>query len=284
MNNPNPVPANLSGSEAAALIRYTLDLEKLLLEFIQTRPGPNQHKHRFTRHSWARETTVVLGTRPQFLPDDGELPGVPGPLVCLKFAVHRNDDLPGFGGFLRPCHPSVAQILPMSIILNVGSLFSPTLTDESGGAVSVTPKERIRNVITTLMHEVGHALESHFNEDLGEESIDAIITGWERQWRTGSNGGLEPIDPEIVEEVRRRRMLGEKTEAIAQHYGVTQSWVSKVTRHLAVKRANSMTDDEINRAVELRREGKSWRDVAAILGRNWRTVWKSVSRRELAES
>jgi hypothetical protein len=274
-------PPTRTPAEVESLIRYVLAMEKLLLELVQTRYRREGVHDAVAKRNSHQEIAVLLGARPTFLPDDGALPGTPGPLVCLKFAVHRNDDLPGFGAFVRPCHPTESQILPMSIVLNVGALFCPTLTDESGGPVSVTPAERVRNFIGTVMHEVGHALESHFDQDIGEDHLTAITEAWERQWNTVGNGPLEPIADEIVEEVRRRRLAGEKVELIAQRYGVTPSWVCKVTRTLGLRRSNSMTQDEIARALAMRQEGKTYREIGAILGRNFRTLRRSIKGLEI---
>jgi hypothetical protein len=97
----------------------------------------------------------------------------------MTIRLERNDDIPAFGGYLRcepPCDGNHV------ILMNVSAVLSPYLEGEGGEKIEQTKEERKRLVITTLMHEFGHALEAEFGLPDSEEAIDKAIHEWELQW------------------------------------------------------------------------------------------------------
>lgn len=94
----------------------------------------------------------------------------------MAIRLERADEIPAFGGFLR-CEAQHDNS-PV-IVLNVQWCMAPELADEDGAPVPMTREDRKRLIITTLMHEFGHALESHFRLPVNEEAIDAACMQWE---------------------------------------------------------------------------------------------------------
>jgi hypothetical protein len=86
--------------------------------------------------------------------------------LSMQIRLERNDAMPAFGAFLR-CEAEHAES-PV-IFLNVEACMS--LDDAS-------TEEIKRNIITTLMHEFGHAMESYFRLPDNEEAIDTAIDDW----------------------------------------------------------------------------------------------------------
>lgn len=97
--------------------------------------------------------------------------------LSLTIRLEREDDIPAFGAFFR-CEEQHDES-PV-IVLNVQALMAPECEDEQGNPVPLTREERKRMVITTLMHEFGHALESHFGLPVNEEHIEKACADWER--------------------------------------------------------------------------------------------------------
>jgi len=93
----------------------------------------------------------------------------------LTIRLERNDNIPAFAGFLRcePPHPD-NHVIVMNVEACMGGL-----VDEEGGEIRQTSEERKRLVITSLMHEFGHALEAHFNLPVNEEAIEGACADWE---------------------------------------------------------------------------------------------------------
>ncbi|MCW5558170.1 MAG: hypothetical protein KIT22_10115 [Verrucomicrobiae bacterium] len=113
----------------------------------------------------------------------------PGNLpTCLHIRLERDDSIPAFGAFLR-CEPPCDEN-PV-ILLNVDALMSPALVDGDGSPVPMDNEERKRNIITTLMHEFGHALEEHFGVPVNEGAIEAACQKWDElhEWRQRQGGG-----------------------------------------------------------------------------------------------
>ena len=86
--------------------------------------------------------------------------------------------MPAFGAFLR-CDCDQAH--DAVILLNVFACMSPQTVDEFGEAVQMTREDRLRAVITTLMHEFGHALEQHFKLPVNEAALEKATEEWEQR-------------------------------------------------------------------------------------------------------
>ena len=103
--------------------------------------------------------------------------------VTLKLQIERNDDLkdeegdPRFAAFLRYRKPKEGR--PDIIYLNVYACMSAVAEDADGTEHSITNEERKYLIITSLMHEFGHALEYHFGLPVNEEVIENICCEWE---------------------------------------------------------------------------------------------------------
>ena len=91
----------------------------------------------------------------------------------LTIRLQREDALPAFGAFLR-CEQQNDES-PV-ILMNVQSIMAPDLIDNENEA----REEQKRILISTLMHEFGHALESHFRLPVNEEAIEAACEAWEK--------------------------------------------------------------------------------------------------------
>ena len=105
----------------------------------------------------------------------------------IQIKLERDDTIPAFGAFLR-CEPPSDK--NHTILLNVCGLMSPICDDGDGGDVAVNREERLRFVITTLMHEFGHVLESHFRLPVNEEAIEKACEEWESLYgRCGNSKG-----------------------------------------------------------------------------------------------
>lgn len=103
----------------------------------------------------------------------------------LSFRLEREDSIPAFGAFLR-CEPPSRRRNAV-VLLNVDALMAPEAVDEDGNPVAMTREDRLRNLITTLMHEFGHALEEHFRLPVNEDAIEKACGSWEslHEWRQG---------------------------------------------------------------------------------------------------
>lgn len=94
----------------------------------------------------------------------------------MQLRLEREDSLPAFGAFLR-CEAQHDES-PV-IALNVQALMMPEAEDEAGNTVEMTREDRTRAIITTLMHEFGHALESYFRLPVNEEAILKACEEWD---------------------------------------------------------------------------------------------------------
>jgi hypothetical protein len=93
----------------------------------------------------------------------------------MKLTIVRNNDIPAFGAW--HCPPLGEPVEEGVILLSVEACFGPLL-DEAGNEVPMDSEERKRLVIETLMHEFGHALESHFCLPDNEAAMEAAISSW----------------------------------------------------------------------------------------------------------
>lgn len=96
--------------------------------------------------------------------------------VKLEIKLARYDSLPAFGAFLR-CEAEHEH--SPTILLNVEACMAPDYLDEDGNSVELTREDRKRLIISTIMHEVGHALEQHFRLPVNEEAIEKACIDWE---------------------------------------------------------------------------------------------------------
>ena len=95
----------------------------------------------------------------------------------LAIRLEREDSIPAFGGYLRCECPDRAH--NHVILLNVQAIMTPELFDEEGNSAPQSREDRKRNLITTLMHEFGHALEQHFKLPDNEAAVEAACAAWE---------------------------------------------------------------------------------------------------------
>jgi hypothetical protein len=95
----------------------------------------------------------------------------------LTIRLERNDDIPAFAGFLR-CGTPDSESDPV-IVMNVSACMSPAHEAEDGSPVPMSREDRLWLIITSLMHEFGHALEAHFRLPVNEEAIEKACQDWE---------------------------------------------------------------------------------------------------------
>jgi hypothetical protein len=118
--------------------------------------------------------------------------------LSLQVRLERDDSMPAFGAFLR-CEAQHDQS-PV-IYLNVEACMS----------IDAESTEEIkRNIITTLMHEFGHVLESYFRLPDNEDAIDKAIDDWQqiltasahayadKRIDDGARKSMEALDPIVV--------------------------------------------------------------------------------------
>jgi hypothetical protein len=98
----------------------------------------------------------------------------PKPL-SVEIRLEREDNIPAFGGFLRCENQHEGSHV---IVINVSACMSPVATTDAS-EVPMSRAERKWLLITTLMHEFGHALESHFRLPVNEEAIEKACENWE---------------------------------------------------------------------------------------------------------
>lgn len=97
----------------------------------------------------------------------------------MAIRLERDDSIPAFAGFLDCCPPGADNHV---ILMNVQAVMAPAYEYEDGSPAPMTRDERKRTIITSLMHEFGHALEKQFSLPVNEESIEAACEAWERAY------------------------------------------------------------------------------------------------------
>lgn len=100
--------------------------------------------------------------------------------LSIQLRLERDDDIPAFGGFFRCECPDKAH--NHIILLNVEALMTPELAYEDGSPCVLSREDRKRAIISTLMHEFGHALESHFKLPVNEDAIEKACEDWEAKF------------------------------------------------------------------------------------------------------
>jgi hypothetical protein len=63
---------------------------------------------------------------------------------------------------------------------------TPEMEDENGEPVPMSLEDRKRLIIESLMHEFGHALESHFQIPVNEDAIEAACMAWESAFNSAN--------------------------------------------------------------------------------------------------
>lgn len=105
------------------------------------------------------------------------------PQLVRQLRVYRDDTIPAFGGWyagsLKDGDPT--------ILLNVAACLLPCVDDE-GTEVSHTVEEKKWLMISTLMHEFGHALQEFFDLEFTEARIEELVTDYERHYLTNAQG------------------------------------------------------------------------------------------------
>ena len=108
----------------------------------------------------------------------------------MEIRLERHDEIPAFGAFLR-CEEQHDKS-PV-IYLNVQTCMIPELESETGTIISMSRDDRKRLIIESLMHEFGHALESHFRIPVNEDAIESACIAWEIAYALGREGGVSEI-------------------------------------------------------------------------------------------
>ena len=92
--------------------------------------------------------------------------------------VWRDDTIPAFGGWAAG---SLKDGQP-TILLNVGACLIGGF-DEAGNPMPATTEDRKWLMITTLMHEFGHALQEFYDLEFTEDRIEQLATDYEKLYR-----------------------------------------------------------------------------------------------------
>ena len=96
--------------------------------------------------------------------------------ITLNIRLEREDDMPAFGAFLRAeeQHDDSAVVL-----INVQAVMHPEPTDVDGNATPMSRDDRKWLLVSTLMHEFGHVLESYLRLPVNEEAIEKACQEWD---------------------------------------------------------------------------------------------------------
>jgi hypothetical protein len=94
----------------------------------------------------------------------------------LSIWLERDDDIPAFAAFLRCDPPSKDNHV---MYLNVQACMAGIGEDADGNEVPMSRRERMQFIITSLMHEFGHALESQFGLPVNEDMIEKACEQWD---------------------------------------------------------------------------------------------------------
>ncbi len=135
--------------------------------------------------------------------------------IRFRLKVVQRDGISGFGGYLWP--KLNTDVKPEKTIwLNVWACMSPGHIAQDGKPVAMTAKERKRLIITTLMHEFGHALERHFHTNPDEDAIDAAIEAWDKMYIGNFAEAVVEGDQQAVDFLRRLQAeIEAKRQAVA---------------------------------------------------------------------
>ena len=76
-------------------------------------------------------------------------------------------------------HSSRERIL----YLNVEAILKSEWEDDEGNSVEAKESDRLNVLITTLMHEFGHALEKELRMEFNEQLIEGACADWESRFK-----------------------------------------------------------------------------------------------------
>ncbi len=93
--------------------------------------------------------------------------------------VYRDDSIPAFGGWVAG---SLKQGDDPTILLNVAACLLPCVNG-SGDEVPMSTQDKKWLMISTLMHEFGHALQEFFDLEFTEERIEELVVEYENNYR-----------------------------------------------------------------------------------------------------
>ena len=110
-------------------------------------------------------------------------------LAVRRLRVHRDDSIPAFGGW---CAGSLKADEP-TILLNVAACLLPCV-DGDGAEVHQTIEAKKWLMISTLMHEFGHALQEFFDLEFTEERIEELVADYELHYLTNESSSPTAAD------------------------------------------------------------------------------------------
>jgi hypothetical protein len=113
--------------------------------------------------------------------------------LTLSIRLERDDRIPAWAAFLD-CQPPGAS--NHVILMNVGAVMAPAVEYEDGSPAPQSRADRTRILITSLMHEFGHALEKQLHQPHQEEAIEAACEAWESIY-TANTKRSEPTTTDI---------------------------------------------------------------------------------------
>jgi hypothetical protein len=97
----------------------------------------------------------------------------------LKLKVVRDDSIPAFGAWCA-CTCESGCEHQNTILLRLDAVFGPLVYEDGSPCPPMTAAEHKEMLISTLMHEFGHALEQQLGLEFSEERIDAIVETYAR--------------------------------------------------------------------------------------------------------
>lgn len=92
----------------------------------------------------------------------------------LQLKVVRDDSIPAFGAWCA-CTCESGCPHQNTILLRLDAVFGPLEYEDGTPCPPMTPAEHKEVLLSTLMHEFGHALEQFLGEEFSEERIEAIV-------------------------------------------------------------------------------------------------------------
>lgn len=107
-------------------------------------------------------------------------------VVSMQIRLERDDSLPAFAGFLR-CEEQHSES-PV-VLVNVQMIMAPEHECNDGTTQEMSREDRKRLLVTSLMHEFGHVLESYFRLPVNEEAIERACEDWEQAYMKSAPPG-----------------------------------------------------------------------------------------------
>ncbi len=111
--------------------------------------------------------------------------------LSLKIRLQRDDSIPAFGGYLA-CEPMHRKSHGM--LMNVDAIMDGIVEEENGIEMKLTSDHRKRLIVSTLMHEFGHALENYLGLPVNESAIEKACEDWDKlsDWRKTLSPTVQP--------------------------------------------------------------------------------------------